>query len=331
MKGRALESLVGGMLPFRPFGQQPKRFRRVGVLHFSEHDPESDVNIPAFLMQLEKLGWTTGKNLQIDYRWTGIVESRIHQYAAELVALAPDVILAVGNKHVAALQQITHAIPIVFVQVVDALGSGLVKSRASSRSPATGFTNCSESDFSVKRLELLKQIAPRTARTAILRDPSISYVSNWPVPPVLARSFGLVAAPLYLGFDLGSGYASQIEDSIAEFAEKPDGSLIVLSSPFTISHRELIISLACRYRLPAIYGSRSFITAGGLISYGTDPVDQYRRAAGYVDHILKGKKIARLPIQQLTKVALRINLNTAKALNLEVPPTLRTGAEEVIE
>jgi ABC-type uncharacterized transport system substrate-binding protein len=310
--------------------QQPGRMRRVGVLHFSEHDLESEGCIAAFLKKLAELGWTTGNNLQVDYRSTGGITGRIHQYAAELVALAPDVILAAGNAHVGPLQQITRSIPIVFVQVVDALGAGFVKELTSSGSNATGFTNVAEVDISGKWLELLKQIAPHITRVAILRNPGV-WASNWPVSLVLARSFGVVVTPLDLGFDLGSGHASHIEDSIAEFAEKPDGALIVLSTWFTLAHQELIISLASRYRLPAIYSSRDFVIQGGLISYGPDAVDQYRQAAGYVDYILKGKKFARLPVQQTTKVALAINLKTAKALGLEVPFTLLTAADEIVD
>jgi putative ABC transport system substrate-binding protein len=326
MKWRGLESVFG--LPLL-HAQRAERISRIGVLHFSKDDPESAAYIAAFLSELEKLGWTTSKNLQIDYRSTQGVDGRIQQCAAELVALAPDVILAVGNAHVGPLQQLTPTIPVVFVQVVDPLGSGFVKSLANPGRHATGFTNLSESELSVKRLELLKRIAPRTTRTAVLRDPKLSYAPNWPVPLAVARSFGLVVTPLYLGLDLGSGYAGHIEDSVAEFAEKPHGSLLVLSSSFATAHRELIISLASRYQLPAIYPSHCFVTDGGLVSYGTDALDQYRCAGGYVDYILKHKKLGHLPVQQSKKVALTINLATAKALGLELPPTLLASAEAI--
>jgi ABC-type uncharacterized transport system substrate-binding protein len=317
--------------PLAPRAQQSERMRRIGVLHFSEHDLESEGCIAAFLKKLAELGWTIGNELQVDYRSTGGIADRIHQYAAELVALAPDVILAAGNAHVGPLQQITRSIPIVFVQVVDALGAGFVKGLAIPGSNATGFTNFGEVDICEKWLEALKQIAPHITRTAVFRNPSVSWAPNWPVSLVLARSLGMVVTPLDLGFDLGSGYASHIEDSIAEFAEKPNGALIVLSNWFTLAHRELIVSLASRYRLPAIYSSRYFVAQGGLISYGPDAVHQYRGAASYVDYILKGKKFARLPVQQSTKVALAINLKTAKALGLEIPSTLLASADEVIE
>jgi len=248
-----------------------------------------------------------------------------------LVALAPEVILVADASHVAALQQITHTIPIVFVQVVDPIGDGIVKSLAHPGGNATGLTNLSELEISGKLLELLKQIAPDTKRAAVLRDPNVAWAPNWPIPLVLARSLGVVVSPLDSGFDLGSGYAGHIEDSIAEFAEKPNGALIVLPTSFAIAYRELIISLANRFRLPAIYPSRYFVTDGGLISYGPDAVDQYQCAAGYVDYILKGKKFSHLPVQLSTKVVLVINLKTARSLDLTVPPALLASADEVIE
>jgi putative ABC transport system substrate-binding protein len=214
----------------------------------------------------------------------------------------------------------------VFVQVADAVGNRLVESLAHPGGNATGLTNF-EFDISGKWLELLKQIAPRTTRTAVLRDSSIWRAPNWPVPLGLARSLGVEVSPVGLGFD----DAHEIERGIAEFAEKPNGALIILPNSLAIVHHELIISLASRYRLPAIYPSRYFVTDGGLMSYELDAADQYRRAAGYVDRILKGKKPANLPIEQSTKLALVINLKTAKALGLEVPPTLLAAAAEVIE
>jgi len=328
--GRGLETFLGGIQAAWPRAQQVARARRVGVLCFSEHDPPEPYLV-AFLTQLEELGWTTSNNLQIDVRSTGGLGHRIDECAAELVALAPDVILAAGNAHVGPLQRITRAVPIVFVQVVDALGAGLVKSLVSPGGNATGFSNFSEVDLSGKWLELLKQISPSTTRVAVLRDPSVSYAPNWPVSLVLARSSGLRVTSLDLGFDVGSGYASHIEDSIAEFAEKSGGALIVLSSSFMLAHRELIISLANRYRLPAIYSCHYFVSQGGLISYGPDTLNQYRRAAGYVDYVLKGKKFARLPVQQSTEASLAINITTAKALGLELAPALLASANEVIE
>jgi len=326
--GRGLESLLGGIQAAWPRAQQTDRCRRLGVLRFSEHDPP-ETYIAAFLTELEELGWKVSNNLQVDFRST--LGRHIDQYAAELVALAPDALLAAGNAQVGALQRITRAVPIVFVQVIDPLGSGFVKSLVSPGGNATGFSNFSEVDLSAKWLELLKQILPATTRVAVLRDPSVSYAPNWPVSLVLARSYRVRVTSLDLGSDVGSGYAGHIEDSIAEFAEKPDGALIVLSSSFMLEHRELIISLARQYRLPAIYSSHYFVSEGGLISYGPDIIDQYRRAAGYVDYVLKGRKFARLPVQQSTEASLAINLKTANALGVELPPALLASAKELIE
>ncbi len=315
--------------PFAARAQQPARVRRVGVLlNLEEQDPESKTYIAALLKQLGELGWTVGNNLQVDYRWTADDARRIHKCAAELVALAPDVILAAGSSHVGPLQQITRTIPIVFVQVADAVGSHLVESLAHPGGNATGLANF-EFDSSGKWLELLKQIAPRTTRAAVLREANNWRAPNWPVPLGLARSLHVEVGPVHLtlGFDI----ASEIERGIAEFAEMPNGALIILPNSLAMVHRELIISLASRYRLPAIYPSRYFVSAGGLMSYGLDVTDQYRGAAGYVDHILKGKKPAQLPVAQSTQVELVINLNTAKALGLEVPPSLLAAATEVIE
>jgi putative ABC transport system substrate-binding protein len=298
--------------------------RRVGVLHFSEQDPEAKAYIATFLKQLGELGWTVGNNLQVDYRWTGGLDGRIYEHAKELVALEPDVILAAGDSHVGPLQQISHRVPIVFVQVADAVGGGFVKSLARPRGNATGFTNF-DFDIGAKWLELLKQIAPLTTRVAVLRDPHIFMAPNWPVPLEVAGSLGVEVSPM------GLPNASEIERGISEFAEKPNGGLIISPNPFAIAHRELIISLASRYRLPAIYPSRYFATEGGLISFGPDAADQYRRAASYADRILKGKKPAKLPVEQSTKVALVINTKNAKALELEVPPKLLAIADEVIQ
>jgi putative ABC transport system substrate-binding protein len=324
MTGRSFHSFLGGVGAAWPRAQQRAGMRRVGVLHFSEQDPEAKAYIATFLKQLGELGWTVGNNLQVDYRWTGGLDGHIHEYAAELVALEPDVILAAGDSHVGPLQQITHSVPIVFVQVTDAVGGGLVKSLARPGGNATGFTNF-EFDIGGKWLELAKQIAPLTTRVAVLRDPHIFMAPNWPVPLEVAGSLGVEVSPM------GLPNASEIERGISEFAEKPNGGLIISPNPFAIAHRELIISLASRYRLPAIYPSRYFATEGGLISFGPDAADQYRRAASYADRILKGKKPAKLPVEQSTKVALVINTKNAKALELEVPPKLLAIADEVIQ
>ena len=332
MKGREFISFFSGVTAARPIAARAQQMRRAGAfLNSREQDSESKAYIGAFLKQLEQLGWKIGNNLQLDYRWTGDDAGHIHKHAAELLALAPEVILAADASHVSALQQMTHTIPIVFVQVADPIGAGIVKSFVKPGGNATGLTNFAESEISAKCLELLKQIAPQTRRVAVLRDPNVAWAPNWPVPLVLARSLGVVVSPLDSGFDLGSGYASHIEDSITEFAEKPNGALIILPTSFAIAYRELIISLANRHRLPAIYPSRYFVTEGGLISFGPDAVDQYQVAAGYVDYILKGKKFAHLPVQLSTKIALVINLKTARSLDLTLPTELLASADEVIE
>ena len=271
------------------------------------------------------MGWIVGRNVQIDYRSTAGETDLIRKYAAELIALAPDVILTAGGSHVGPLQQATRSVPIVFVQVADAVGGGFVNSLARPGGNATGFTNF-EYDFSGKWLELLKQIAPLMTRTAVLRDPANpSGAGQFGAIQAVAQSFGVEASPINMRD------ASEIERDVSDFAQKPNGGLIVTPSSLALVHRELIVTLAARLRLPAIYPFRFFVRSGGLISYGPDVVDQYRRAAGYVDRILKGEKPADLPVQQSTKVALVINRQTAKALGLSIPPTLISLADEVIE
>ena len=262
---------------------------------------------------------------RIDYRWTAGDAERVRKYAAELVAFTPDVILTVGGSHVGPLQQVTRSVPIVFVQVADAVGGGFVNSLARPGGNATGFTNF-EFDISGKWLELLKQIAPRMTRTAVLRDPvNPSGTGLFGAIQAVAPSFGVEVSPVSLR-DVG-----EIERGLTEFSREPNGGVIVTPSSLAIVHRELIITLAARFRLPAIYPFRYFVTEGGLISYGPDVVDQYRRAAGYVDRILKGQKPADLPVQRSTKVDLVINLKTAKAIGLTVPPKLLASADAVIK
>ena len=317
---------VAAALPFSRHVQQPERMRRIGVLsYFKEQDPDSNAYVAAFLKQLAEFGWTVGNNVQVDYRWTACDAERIHQYAAELVALAPDVILAPTNSHVWPLRQITSTIPIVFVQV-GGLSGGSITSLASQSDNATGFTSF-EFDLSARWLELLKQMAPRTTRVAVLRDPGIRMGRNWPVPLTLARSLNVDVGPVDLG--LGVGEASEIKRGIADFAEMPNGGLIVLPSAFSIAYRELIIALAHEHRLPAIYACRDFVVEGGLMSYGHDVVEQYRRAAGYVDYILNGVKPFELPVKESTKLELVINRKAAKTLGLEVPPSLISAAEVI--
>jgi ABC-type uncharacterized transport system substrate-binding protein len=279
----------------------------------------------AFVQRLQDLGWTVGRNLRIDDRWTGGDAQRLRKYAAELVALAPDVILAAGGSHVRPLQGATHTIPIVFVQVADAVGGGFVKSLAKPGGNATGFTNF-EFDISTKWLEILKQIAPHMTRTAVLRDPTNpSGTAQFGAIQAVAPSLGMDVSPI------GLNDAREIEDSLNEFGREPNGGVIVTPSALAIVHRQLIIRTTTRMKLPAIYPFRFFVADGGLISYGPDVVDQYRRAAGYVHRILRGEKPADLPVQQSTKVDLVINLKTAKQIGLTIPPNVLARADRVIK
>ena len=300
--------------------------RRISALmNLEASDPESQLYIAAFLQELQKLGWTVGRNVRIDYRWTAGDADRVRKYAAELVALAPDVILTVGGSHVGPLQQVTHTVPIVFVQVADAVGGGFVNSLARPGGNATGFTNF-EFDISTKWLEILKQTAPRMTRTAVLRDPANpSGPGQFGAIQAVAPSFGVEVIPI------GLHDAGEIERGLTAFSRGSNGGLIVTPSSLAIVHRKLIITLTARLRLPAIYPFRYFVTDGGLISYGPDVADQYRRAAGYVDRILKGEKPADLPVQQSTKIDLAINLKTAKTLGLTVPPNLLASADAVLK
>ncbi len=329
MKRRDFIKLLGAAaatwaLPAR--AQQRQRMRRIGVLmYLAAEDPEAQLYIAGFLQGLQKSGWTVGRNVQVDYRWTAGDPDHIRKYAAELVALMPDVILTAGGSHVGPMQQVTRSVPIVFVQVADAVGAGFVNSLAHPGGNATGFTNF-EFDISAKWLELLKRIAPRMTRTAVLRDPTNpSGSGQFGAIQAVAPSFGVEVSPV------GLRDAGEIERGVTDFARRPNGGLIITPSSLAINHRQLIIGLAARLRLPAIYPFRYFVTGGGLISYGPDVVDQYRRAAGYVDRILKGEKPADLPVQQSTKVELAINLKTAKTLGLAVPPNLLASADAVLK
>ena len=305
--------------------QHADRTRRIGALMGQgANDAESQIYTGAFEEGLKKLGWTVGRNVQIDYRWTEGEPGRIRKYTEELVALAPDVILAAGGSHVGPLQQMTRTVPIVFVQVTDAVGRGFVESLARPGGNATGFTNF-EFDISTKWLEVLKEISPRMTRTAVLRDPTNPSGSRqFDAIQAGAPSFGVEAIPL------GLRDAGEIERGLTAFAQKSNGGVIVTPTFLAIVHRELIIALTNRLRVPAIYPFRYFVTDGGLISYGPDVVDQYRRAAGYVDRILKGEKPANLPVQGSTKVDLVINLKTAKLIGLTIPQWVLMRADRVI-
>jgi putative ABC transport system substrate-binding protein len=325
MKRREFIAVLGGAASSssqRVRAQQPDR--RVGVLmNLAVGDPEGEARIAAFVQALQRLGWSEGRNLRIDYRWAADDAGAFHRYADELLALAPDVILAAATPSVQALQQATRTVPIVFAIVADPVGAGIIDSLARPGGNTTGFTPF-EYGISGKWLELLKEIAPRVTRVAVLRDLTIGLGQLGAIQSV-APSLGVELTPI------GLGDAGQIERSVAAFARSPNGGLIVTASTSAVIHRELITTLASRYKLPAVYYRRYFVTTGGLISYGPDFLDQFRSAAGYVDRILKGEKPADMPVQAPTKYELAINLKTAKALGIEVPPTLLARADEVIE
>jgi ABC-type uncharacterized transport system substrate-binding protein len=329
MQRRSFITILGAAaaLPLTARAQQPERVRRIGVLQGGggADDPDGQVRIAAFLQALQQLGWTDSRSVKIDYRWpTGDAE-KTRKYAAELVALAPDVILAVGAANMTPLLQATRTVPIVFVAVADPVGAGYVDSLSRPGGNATGFM-LFDYGLSAKWLELLKQIAPSVTRAAVLRDPAItSGIGQFAVIQSVAPSVGVEVSPL----DVRD--APEIERGVAAFARSGNGGLIVTGSTLSLVHRELIIALAARHRLPAIYFQRAFVTGGGLISYGPDPVDQYRRAASYVDRILKGEKPADLPVQAPTRYELVLNLKTAKALGLDVPATVLARADGVIE
>jgi putative ABC transport system substrate-binding protein len=299
--------------------------RRVAVLMSLADDSEGQVRLAAFLRGLAAMGWSDGRNVRIDTRWGAGDTDRMRRFAAELVALAPDVILAVGGAAVGPLLQASRTVPIVFTGTPDPVGAGFVASLARPGGNATGFTQF-EFGISAKWLELLKEIAPRVSRAAVLRDATIpAGIGQLGAIQSVAPSFGVELSSI----DVRD--APEIDRAVTAFARGSNDGLIVLSGPVGVVHRELIITLASRHRLPAVYPLRAFVTGGGLVSYGPDTVDQVRLAVGYVDRILKGERPADLPVQESTKHELVINLKTAKALGLEVPPTLLARADEVIE
>ena len=330
MKRRDFVTLLGGAAAAWPFGaraQQSGGMRRIGVLtDLPSDDSEAQVRNAAFLQGLQELGWTVGRNLQIDFRWgKGRGAGPLREYAVELVALAPGVILAVGVSSVTALQQAGGSVPMVFVQVSDPVGAGFVANLARPGGNITGFT-LQEYGISAKWLELLKQIAPRITRAAILRDPSIpTGVGHLAAIQSVAPSLRVDLSPVDMRDTDGFGLA------VAQFARESNGGLIVLPGSLTLMHRAQIIALAAEHRLPAAYPYRYYAAGGGLISYGPDTIDQYRRAAGYVDRILKGEKPADLPVQAPTKYEIVINLKVAKALGLPVPQTMLVAADKMID
>jgi putative ABC transport system substrate-binding protein len=306
--------------------QQPERVRRIGVLlPAAADDAEYQARLGAFHQGLALSGWSIGRNVRIDIRWAMANAAEIRKHAAELVALAPDVIVANGSATVAPLMQMTRTVPIVFPVVVDPVGAGFVESLARPAGNATGFMD-GEYSMGAKWLELLKQIAPNVTRAAVLRDGTQgSGTTQFGVIQAVAPSLKVEVNPVNVRD------AGEIERAVAAFGRAPNGGLVVTTGSAATSHRELIISLAARHLLPAVYPNRPYVVSGGLISYGPDLIDQYRRAAGYVDRILRGEKPADLPVQMPTKYETVINLKTAKALNLTIPETLLATADEVIQ
>ena len=328
MRRRDFIALAGAAAawPLAARAQPAADVRRIGVLSpFAESDPEVQANVTAFRQSLQKLGWTEGRNLRIDYRWGSADAERIRAQAIELVGLKPDVILVSTALALQPLQRETRSIPIVFTQITDPVGSGFVASLANPGGNITGFTPAEFSMFG-KSLEVLKEAAPQVTRVAVILNPEQKpQAGMWRAIEAAAPSFGvrLTAA--------GVRNSGEIERAVDSFAREPNGGLIVLPNPVNEGNRKLIITLAARHRLPAVYAFRFFVRDGGLISYGVDLVDQYRQAAAYVDRIFKGEKPAELPIQQPTKFELVINLKTAKALGLDLPWFLQQRADEVIE
>jgi len=328
MKRREFMTLIGraaATWPLAARAQQGERMRRIGVLMNAAEDVDQRANLAAFTQALQPLGWTEGRNVQMETRWAGGSASEIRRHAGELVALAPDVLLATGTAAMGPFLQATRTVPIVFVNVADPVGAGFVDSLSHPGGNATGFIQF-EYSLSGKWLELLKQIAPGLTRAAVLRDPTItSGIGQFAVIQSVAQSVGVEVSAI------NPRDAGEIERGVTTFAGAPNGGLIVTASALAVLHRAPIVALAARHKLPAVYYRRYFVTTGGLISYGYDSVVQFRGAAGYVDRILKGEKPANLPVQAPTKYELVINLKTAKALGLEVPPMVLARADEVIE
>jgi ABC-type uncharacterized transport system substrate-binding protein len=330
VKRREFITLLGGAAaawPCAAGAQQPERVRRIGVLTVGAgaDDLDGRARSEAFIQALQQLGWTDGRNVRIDYRWGGGDAGNVRKYAAELVALAPDVIVASGTSSMAPLLEATRSVPIVFVQITDPVGAGFVDSLARPGGNVTGFTNF-EYGLGAKWLELLKEIVPKVTRAAVLRDAtSPAGTGKFGAIQSAAPPLGVEVSPINLRD------AAEIERAVTAFSRSANGGLIVTASSLSVIHRDLIIRLAARHRLPTVYYRRAYVTDGGLICYGPDLIDQHRKAAGYVDRILKGEKPADLAVQAPTKYELVINLRTAKALGLDIPPTLLARADEVIE
>ena len=327
MRRRDFISLAAGttILPLAARAQQSNQMRRLGVLHGSADNAQTQARIAVLLEGLRQLGWIEGQNLKIDYRSSLGTSASISKSAAELVALAPDVIVAGGSAPTEALLRETRSVPIVFAIVPDPLGAGFVKSLRRPGGNVTGFMQA-EFNLSGKWLELLKEIAPRVTQVAVLRDPTITAgIGQFAVIQSVSPSLRVDVSPV----DIRN--ATEIEREVASFARTPNGGLILTTTPLALMHSGLIIGLAGQHRLPTVYSTRSYAVRGGLISYGANFLDLYRRTADYVDRILKGEKPADLPVQAPTKYELAINLKTARALGLTAPATLLARADEVIE
>jgi putative ABC transport system substrate-binding protein len=325
---RKLLAAFGGAAawPVAARAEQVARMQTIGVLMpLAAEDPEAQSRLVAFGQGLQQLGWTVGRNVRIEMRWAAGDPERIRLAATDLVALAPSVVLTTGSATVGTLLQATRVIPIVFVAVPDPVGAGFVANLAKPGGNVTGFLPF-EYGIAPKWLELLKQLSPDVTRVAVIRDPDISAgIGLFGAIQAVGSLFGVQATPI------GVRDVGQIERELAAFAEGPNGGLIVTGSARAVVHRDVIIALAARYKLPAVYWDRALVVSGGLLCYGVDLLNQYHRAAGYVDRILKGEKPADLPVQAPTKYELAINLKTAKALGLDIPPTLLARADEVIE
>jgi putative ABC transport system substrate-binding protein len=326
---RRFISALGGAAvawPLAARAQQADRIRRIGALiGIAADDPEAQSRFAAFVQELGQFGWIEGRNVHIEPRWAAGNVANARKYAAELVALAPDVIVAVGSLPTATLQQASHTVPIVFAVVTDPVGAGYVDSLSRPGRYATGFMMF-EYGLCGKWLGLLKEIAPNVTRAVVLRDAAdTSGIGQFAIIQSVAPSIGVDVSPLNMGD------AAEIERAVADFARSPNGGLIVLASTLAVFRRDLIIALASRHTLPAVYDERSFVAHGGLISYGANFLNQYRQAASYVDRILKGEKPADLPVQAPNKYELAVNLRTAKTLGLSVPQSILARADEVIE
>jgi putative ABC transport system substrate-binding protein len=328
MRRRDFITLLGGAAAAWPLGahaQPADRVRRIGVLmHATSDEPESQARVAAFAQGLQEAGWSVGRNVRIETRWSTGDLARLRQDAAELVALAPDVVLAGVGATIPALLEASHTTPIVFAQGLDPVGAGFVERLARPGGNATGFTQF-EYSLSGKWLEMLKEVAPTVTRVGVLREAGPAGIGLWAIIQAVAQSSGVELSPINLRDP------SDIERNVTAFARAPGGGLVVAVSALSLFHRELLVALAARYQLPAVYPYRFFVTGGGLMSYGPDLVNQYRRAASYVDRILRGEKPGDLPVQAPTKYELVINVKTAKALGLSIPESLLARADEVIE